>query len=90
MQVGDEEDLDLRDSYEVESMNFADEDGVRNSEEGLRRTSSVVWETVRDGDAPGRLEGRQGLCGETSSSQAPYVAGCAAGRVSGTTLGRQA
>ena len=49
--------------------------GSQNSQEGLRRIYSVVWET-KDGDAIGRDWKADRICGERQVQfQTPYVAG---------------
>lgn len=76
MQVGDEEDLDLRDSYEVESMNFADEDGELELRGGIEKDFLCCLGDCKDGDAPRGDWKADRVCAERQVQfQAPYVAG---------------
>ena len=86
MQVGDEEDLDSRDMYEVESMNFADsqanqwndrvEDGELELRGGIEKDFLCCLGNCKDGDATGGDWKADRVCAERQVQfQATYVAG---------------
>ena len=86
MQVRDEEDLDQRDIYEVESMNFADsqayewndrvEDGELELIGGIEKDLLCCLGNCKDGDATGGDWKADRICGERQVQfQTPYVAG---------------